>query len=167
MLGIRMRAPWTLASVSLGRSNVQQHLALWCLLNSNWEGRLTAMRWLIMFLGISGNASTQTQGVPKWTELHKDGKDSRIDMFDGGELFPIPSRDADALALIWKGCSKATSHPTEGSNHPDVTEGPLGDALHIVIDHLQKTIYAEKKRSLYDDTISLNALGAPMDSHPV
>ena len=161
LVGIPMRAPWILPPVPIAGMDSHQVISLWCLGNSNWEGRLTAMRWLIMFLGISGNASTQTKGVPARPELRPNGHDARIDMLDGGVLFPLQGNDAETLALVWKGCTKATSHPTEGSGHPDVTEKPLAAALHIVIAHLEGTIYAEKNRSLFEDTLGPNADGAP------
>ena len=53
------------------------------------------------------------------------------------------------------GLSQATSHPTEGTNHPDVREPRLAAALTIIIGHLQRTVYDYCGRSLLHDALEL------------
>ena len=110
---------------------------------------MTAMRWLIMFVGVSGEI-----GVPMMAQLRLI-TDVRIDRLDGGVPFDLSSPEASVLEKVWRGCSQATSHPTQDTNHPDVTVKPLAKALHIVIAHLERTIYAAKARSLLNDTLTL------------
>ena len=109
---------------------------------------MTAMRWLILFVGVAGKDK-----VPVRAQLRLP-TDMRIDRLDGGVPFDLSFPEALVLEKIWRGCSQATSHPTQDTNHPDVTVGPLAEALHIVIDHLQRTVYAAKGRSLLTDTLT-------------
>jgi len=79
--------------------------------------------------------------------------DVRIDRFNGGVPISTTSTVALPLALVWKGCSQATSHPTTDSGHPDVTEQPLADALTVVINHLQQTIYQTAGMTLLNEVM--------------
>jgi len=81
--------------------------------------------------------------------------DMRIDAISGGVVFSPKRPEALILARVWKGCSQATSHPTQDTDHPDVREKPLAEALHIVVEHLEKTVYAANGRSLLTDTLSM------------
>lgn len=133
--GIPMRSPWFL--------NLSGHMHLdpfsWrCVGNSMWEGRLTAIRWLILFVGISANRQLQ----PIVAEMKHPQFDVRIDRFTGGRLLSPTTPEGRTLAQVYAGCSKATAHPTEGTNHPDTSEIALAGALHIVLPHLESTIYA-------------------------
>jgi hypothetical protein len=65
----------------------------------------------------------------------------RIDRILGGDLIKPSSPEALTLAPVWKGCSQASSHATTDTNHPDIREPVLAQALQIVVDHLQSTIY--------------------------
>lgn len=145
--GLPMHAPWNLMRKKLVLETIDDQIAFRCTGNSVWEGRMTAMRWLILFVGIQ-----EEGGFAIEARLRKP-TDMRIDAIRGG-LVLTPSRpEAQKLALIWKGCSQATSHPTQDTNHPDVSERPLAEALEIVIEHLQTTIYSANRRSLLQDTL--------------
>lgn len=121
-------------------------VALHCTDNAVWEGRLTATRWLIDFVGISCSAHGKPGRPTK--HLH----DWRVDKL-GTPLFPLGSADAQKLADVWLGCTKATSHPTRGSGHPPVDPTELNAAIAIVIEHLDKQLYAPSGRSIMADTL--------------
>jgi len=74
--------------------------------------------------------------------------DVRIDRLDGGILFPTGHLDAMKLGLVWRGCSQATSHPTQDSDHPPIGDDKIAEALEIVIAHLETTIYAHAQADL-------------------
>ena len=121
-------------------------VALLCSTNAIWEGRLTATRWLIDFIGIScdrnGQPARPVQKPHDW----------RIDKL-GGNYFPLTDANAQKLADVWLGCTKATSHPTRGSNHPPVDPDELNAAISIVVDYLEKHLYAPKGRNILADTL--------------
>jgi hypothetical protein len=73
---------------------------------------MTAMRCLIMFVGVSGS-----KGVPELAQIRL-ATDVRIDRLDGGILFDLFSPEALVLERGWRGCSQATSHPTQDTHHP-------------------------------------------------
>ena len=108
---------------------------------------MTAMRWLIMFVGVSGVRHAPAEAKMRLPT------DMRIDRLDGGVLFDLSIPEASVLEKVWRGCSQATSHPTQDTNHPDVSPRSLSVALQIVISHLERTIYAAKGRSLLNDTL--------------
>lgn len=117
-----------------------------CSTDSIWEGRLAATRWLIEFVGIKmdskGNAVCSRPQKPKPDDVY-------IDAFDGGRLLPPSTPDGKSLADVWKGCSQASSHATKAYNHPSVDDRTvLPEALKIVLDHLQETIYDEAGKKL-------------------
>lgn len=123
------------------------HKIFWrCSTDSIWEGRLAATRWLIEFAGVRWRQN----GNPARPKKH--GSDVRIDDFHGGEndLFELENPDARRLADVWKGCTQASSHATHDSNHPSVNENELSVALGVVLDHLQKTIYAPAGENIRD-----------------
>jgi hypothetical protein len=111
------------------------------------------MRWLIFFVGImeKGGKAIETIYTTKATDVW-------IGRFDHGQMFDPKSSDAAKLALVYKGCTQATGHPTEGTNHPNITEQPLSEALQIVINHLQKTIYDAQGRNLAHYTLRMDDL---------
>lgn len=112
-----------------------------------WEGRHAAVRWMIDFVGINSDK----EGKPKPTarRLGKGRKyDVDINDLPGGVYFDLTSSEALVLSKIWQGCSQATSHPTEGSNHPNIEEPQLRTAIDILIRHLKKTIYADQSKPL-------------------
>lgn len=145
LYGIPMHPPWDLPPIHVAPN---ERLSLRCIANGAWEGRMTALRWLIMFVGIKQDGS----GCACEAALGP-ASDMRIDGILGGVLFPPSHPDADKLAKVWRGCSQATSHATEGSNHPPVTEPYLAEALHVVIAHLESTIYASNGRSLLKEAL--------------
>jgi hypothetical protein len=146
--GLPMSVPWLLTSQKLVLENDADRIAMRCSGNSAWEGRMTAMRWLIMFVGIQ-----EENGVATETRLRK-STDVRIDFIKGGVTVTLSRPEALKMARVWRGCSQATSHPTQDTNHPDVREKSLAEALGIVIDHLQRTIYSANGRSVLRDTLA-------------
>jgi len=102
-----------------------------------------------MFVGIQERNGVAVEATLRLTT------DMRIDAISGGVLMDTNAPEALILARVWKGCSQATSHPTQDTNHPDVSEEPLAEALHIIIYHLEKTIYAANGRNLFNSTITL------------
>lgn len=142
LLGIRhMRGEWNL------HFDFPNTVAGHCAEDGVHEGRLSAMRWLIMFVGIG--VST---GTPSRANLHRD-TDVRIDQIDPNALFPLNDSDAIKLAQVGLGCSQATGHPTQGTNHPSVNEEALSAALTIIIAHLQNTIYTQAGLDLKQETL--------------
>src|SRR4051812_42861955 len=122
-------------------------VAVHCVDSAVWEGRLTATRWLIDFVGIScdrhGKPSRPGQRPHDW----------RIDKM-GAVPFPLTGVDAQKLADVWLGCTKATSHPTRGSGHPPVDPTELNAAITIVVDYLDRVLYGPKGRSILADTLT-------------
>lgn len=113
-----------------------------------WEGRLAAIRWLIMFAGISAVGDNFEPVRPK---IHNRNTDVFITQIDGGHMKLFPNGDnAKFLARVWAGCSKATAHPTNGTAHPEIKERELATALETIATHLQNTIYARAEKSLID-----------------
>ncbi len=145
-----MPAPWRLPLVSVS------HFApeIGCLLAGTHEGRMTAMRWLILFVGLKGDRKWR----PVVEEIERD-TDMRIDRL-GGSLFPVGRAESHRLSKIWIGCSQATSHPTLGTNHPPVDPTALAEALQLIVDHLQRELYAKHGRDLFRDVM------APFQSLP-
>jgi hypothetical protein len=127
-------------------------IALRCLDNAAWEGRLTATRWLIDFVGIkcnkNGEPGRPTQKPHDW----------RIDKM-AASLFPLNGADAQKLADVWLGCTKATSHPTRDSGHPPVDPTELNAAVAIVVDYLDCVLYRPKERNILDDTLKQYPVG--------
>jgi hypothetical protein len=139
--GIPMKTPWAVAMrpVVLQLDTFANH-CVWAALH---EGRLTALRWLIEFVGIK-----ESKGVAaEWTPTRQ--TDVRIDSIHGGVVFTPSRPDALKLAMVWQGCSQASGHATEGTNHPDVSDQSLADALAIIIAHLEVTIYATNQMNLF------------------
>ena len=122
-------------------------VALYCVDNAVWEGRLTATRWLIDFVGVSCDKNR------KPSRPAQKPHDWRIDKM-GASLFPLSGADAQKLADVWLGCTKATSHPTRGSGHPPVAPTELNAAIAIVIDYLDRILYGPKGRSILADTLT-------------
>ena len=116
-----------------------------CATDSIWEGRLAATLWLIEFVGIqrdkNGNAVVPVK--------RKD--DVRIDDFAGGYLLDPSTANGRCLADVWKGCTQASSHATNAYNHPSVDDRTvLPEALKIILDHLQNTIYDRARIKIRD-----------------
>jgi hypothetical protein len=113
------------------------HIYWRCSTDSIWEGRLAATRWLIEFVGIrqsrKGSPAVCKKSFPE---------DVRIDDFEGGTLLSHLTPEGQFLAGVWKGCSQASSHATNAYSHPSVSDTKdLPEALKIILDHLQNTIY--------------------------
>lgn len=126
-----------------------------CLTDSIWEGRLTAMRWLIEFVGIQMDRKGKPASTVKPSRKGAFPFDVFIDSFDGGVLVDPTSSDGQVLAGFWKACSQASSHATDASGHSPVNEAELKQALTIVVEHLQKTIYQRANRRLRNCVVTL------------
>jgi hypothetical protein len=118
-----------------------------CATDSIWEGRLAATRWLIEFVGIKQGIDGNPARCPKKSSQYPD--DVNFEDFDGGVPQNHQTPEATALASVWKGCSQASSHATSGT-HPSVNEASLANALTIVLDRLQNTIYQKAGKTLRD-----------------
>lgn len=123
-----------------------------CSTDSIWEGRLAATRWLIEFVGIKADG----KGNPAVCEKKKvrnnvPTTDVRVGDFDGGSLLRPLTPEGTFLADIWKGCSQASSHATNAYNHHSVSDKKdLPEALKIILDHLQNTIYQKAGKNICD-----------------
>lgn len=98
-----MRAPWSLAANARAevRSELARRVAGFCL----HEGQLTAMRWLITFVRISGTKCCFDSATRKHVAVVGQPAIKPFDvfsnMFDGGRSFPDKGQDAEKLALVW------------------------------------------------------------------
>jgi len=136
-------------AVATPRSSCLVDVSLdWMPARCTYEGRMTAMRWLILFVGLKGDKKCR----PVVEELTRD-TDMRIDRL-GGTLFSVGRAEACTLAKVWVGCSQATSHPTLGTNHPQIDPPALAEALGVIIDHLQRKLYAPHGRDLFADVMA-------------
>jgi hypothetical protein len=127
----------------------QDHIYWRCATDSIWEGRLAATRWLIEFVGIKQDDAGQAAVCRKSKKFG--GKDVRIDDLDGGVLLDHRALEAHLLGSVWKGCSQASSHATNEYKHPPVSNGKeLPEALTIIAEHLQNTIYQKAGKNLRD-----------------
>jgi hypothetical protein len=106
---------------------------------------MASMRWLIEFVGVA-----DSKGKPSLPKPHP--KDISITCIQGGEKIDLTSPEAETLAKVWKGCSQASGHPTQDSNHPPVDPKTLDEALGIIVKHLEQTIYAANDRNLVTET---------------
>jgi hypothetical protein len=81
-----------------------------CLSTAVFEGRLAGMRWLIEFVGIS-----ELNGKPR--RPNRQDVDVSIAKIARGHEIDLASPEAVLLSKVWKGCSQASGHPTQDSNH--------------------------------------------------
>ena len=142
------------AGIEAKTTSPADSVAAHCLDNAVWEGRLTATRWLIDFVGVCCR-----NGKPDRPCVVKPD-DWRIDKMVADSLFPLNGADAQKLADVWLGCTKATSHPTRDSGHPPVDPTELNAAVAIVVDYLDCVLYRPKGRSILDDTLTQYPVGA-------
>lgn len=142
----KMKAPW---NVKMGFDSNADAITRRCIGDSVWEGRLAALRWLILFVGVS-----EKSGLPVRPKPHSSGTDVFIEDIAGGKPVDLVSRKAKYLAQIYKGCSQASSHATDRTKHPKVNERQLVKALSLVLDHLQRTIYAQNRRTITLHTLT-------------
>jgi hypothetical protein len=135
------------ASIDPERRTDREEVYWRCATDSIWEGRLVATRWLIEFVGIKRNDDGKAAECKK----KRGSKDVGIDDLDGGKLFDLSSPHAQLLADVWKGCSQASSHATNEYNHPAVSDQKeLPDALTMILNHLQDTIYNQVGEKVSD-----------------
>ena len=109
-------------------------------------GRAIAIRWLIEFVGISWDNKNQH---PKRAAPQKDGQ--RIDNLgeNGDLIYPGPGNStALQLGRLWSAASKAVSHATCGSNPAVLTDESIADAVEVLKNHLQATLYAKHLEDL-------------------
>ena len=128
-----------------------------CCERAVWEGRMVAMRWLIDFVGVAANR----EGKPRRPGRHRDADVSITDI-QGGQAIELCSSEAATLAKVWQGCSQASSHPTQDSNHPPVDPITLDNALRIIVSHLQRTIYSGSPRELVVETLNWLGVANPI-----
>jgi hypothetical protein len=70
------------------------------------------------------------------------------------------------LAKVWKGCSQASGHPTQDTNHPPVNPKALDEALRIIVEHLGRTIYSGGLANLLAQNLDIvNAGQRPEPRH--
>ena len=143
LTGIPLLDELTRARDDESRAEVQ----LRCLGNAAWEGRMAGMRWLIEFVGV-----VDSGGKP--VRPNRRAADVSIVQIAGGREIDLGSPDAVVLSKVWKGCSQASGHPTQDSNHPPVDEMSLDAAMRIIVAHLQATIYAAASRRLTDEALT-------------
>jgi hypothetical protein len=107
---------------------------------------LAATRWLIEFVGIHQNKKGNPIACPG-----KRKDDVRVTDF-GGRLLDPSTPDGRRLADLWKGCTQASSHATNADPpHPSVDDQTvLREALKVILDHLQDTIYDKESKKLRD-----------------
>ncbi|MFY9727294.1 MAG: hypothetical protein WB579_13810 [Bryobacteraceae bacterium] len=111
---------------------------------------MAAIRWLIEFVGIKQGRSGNPAVCQKSFR-----EDVRIDDFDGGRLVDCSTPEGRHLASVWKGCSQASSHATNAYNHPSVNDKKdLPEALKIILNHLQNTIYQRAAKNIRDYVLS-------------
>lgn len=162
---VRASLTWTthldqlLATIRLSQTETAQ-ITGFCAGMAVWEGKHASMRWLIEFIGITANAKTGMPNDPHVVRKNRQGKkhtEFDVDITDlpGGEFFDHTTDDAKYLAGIWKGCSQATGHPTDDSNHPAIGKRELDKAIRMVIAHLAKTIYAHAGSDLTKTTFQV------------
>jgi hypothetical protein len=117
-----------------------------CLLTAAWEGRMAGMRWLIEFVGVAADSN----GKPRPPNPHP--TDISMTCIHGGQKIDLSSDDAAILAKVWLGCSQASGHPTQDSNHPPVHPKALDKAIRIIVTHLKRTIYSADPNKLLAET---------------
>ena len=116
-----------------------------CATDSINEGRLAATRYLIEFIGIRADKKT---GKPARRDPQCPDDFNITDL--GGRLLSKSDPRADCLAKIWTASTKATSHATHDSKHPEAGDEKLMEALTIIVQHLQDTIYEAAGEQLRD-----------------
>lgn len=146
---LKIAAPWALPSLFSFVPKKINRIANFCYGSAIHEGRMSAIRWLVMFVGI-----TEFRGNAVPYRLRHSHQDMRIDRIDGGVLFDITCADALRLASAYKACSQACSHPTVDTNHPKIGEPELIETLTIIVNHLQATIYDYKTLKVLDQVMS-------------
>jgi hypothetical protein len=127
----------------------EKKFAWGCMTDSVWEGRLTATRWLIEFAGIKqsdGKPVTSVMLNPRFPD------DVNITALDGGEPIPTSHALAQRLSDLWTRCSQATSHATKEKTDDEPMEAKIVEAVTLIMEHLQNTVYNKAGRSLRDDT---------------
>ena len=126
--------------------DLRANIRMRSLLNAAWEGRMAGIRWLIEFVGVVDDS-----GKPDRPNRRR--ADVAITRIPGGAEFDLSSPNALVLSRVWKGCAQASGHPTQDSNHPPVDDMALDAAMRIIIQHLERTIYAESVRRLIDEVM--------------
>ena len=128
-----------------------------CFERAVWEGRMVAMRWLIDFVGVAANRERK----PRLPTRYSDADVSITDIL-GGHKIELSSPEAATLAKVWQGCSQASSHPTQDSNHPPVDPMTLDHALRIIVNHVQRTIYSGSPGKLVVETLNWLGVANPI-----
>ncbi len=125
-----------------------------CFNDAVYQGRISAARWLIEFVGLQEVAKKGIGPTPsesRAAKAHERGGPTTefgIGMLPGGTFLRPDHPDAAFLARTWKGCAQAISHPTRDTDHPRVDPETLTRALRVILPHLDRTIYAHARLSL-------------------
>ena len=125
----------------------RQAIRGWFLRTAAFEGRMVATRWLIEFIGVGER--------DKSGKLHRPNRkpnDVSINMIEGGREIELDSGEAEILSNVRKGCAQASGHPTHATNHPEVDDEALDEALRIIIKHLERTVYSGRPRDSLTET---------------
>lgn len=130
-----------LAGSPLQKELMVEKIGTYCILAAALEGRMAAIRWLIEFVGIR-----DCKGEPGRPNRYR--TDVSITFIQGGKEIDLSSPEAATLARVWKGCSQASGHPTQDTNHPPVSGAVLDEALKIIVSHLKQTIYSASRNEL-------------------
>jgi hypothetical protein len=131
-----------------------------CLNDATFQGRMAACRWLVEFVGLQerGDPNLGPQPCPSRAAASvvsgKTTTDFGLGMLPGGSFILPQHSDAKLLARTWKGCAQATSHPTAGTNHPDVSHEILTKVMRIVITHLDQTAYKHAHLTVRDAVLN-------------
>lgn len=120
-----------------------------CWNDAAYQGRISAVRWLIEFIGIQEHSKKPVPSFAANAIAHgKPTTDFGIGMLPGGVFMSTSYADAAFLARTWKGCVQAISHPTRNTNHPPVEVETLTRAMRVVLPFMDGSIYATAGLSL-------------------
>jgi hypothetical protein len=108
---------------------------------------MVAMRWLIEFIGIGERDKSGKIGRP-----NRRPNDVSINMINGGREIQLDSGEAEILSNVRKRYAQASAHPTRATNHPEVDDSALDEALRIIVKHLERTVYSGRPRDSLTET---------------
>jgi hypothetical protein len=108
---------------------------------------MAAIRWLIDFIGIRDK-----EGKPARPRRWGD-HDVSITSLPGGREIDLSSHEAEFLRRVWKGCSQSSSHATHDSKHFPVDARTLEKAMRMIVNHLNKTVYAGTQETVSSNLV--------------
>jgi hypothetical protein len=108
-----------------------------CETDAIWEGRISALRWLIEFIRVKPST---------WPDS--------CSAEDFADYAPFPSgSDAAYLADLWTSCTKATSHSTHNSGHTPLDNAAFDRGRELICAHLNATIYKNTGTSVEEEAL--------------